>query len=331
MWSARLSPDGPTRDRVELASTGDQAPRHLVMSRGGRLACALTTSRSELAIVPLTSEGRPAGPLLEPWPGQTGRKTQLHFSPDGRTLAFTRSQAGVGREVWGLDVATGAARPLLPGADVTFLNGWFPQGEALLVSGRGAELKELLRAPLSGGRFEALLRRGGFGWARLLNPGQDVVYHEVAGGILNVHRARFDGGEVQVLTDDPQGVGWPVPSPDGKTLAVEMFRGNDAQLGLLPATGGVARALSRAPGQHWVHDWSPDGRRVLYAARRDGLWNVYWLDAETGREVRLTDQTQVREAVRTPAWSPRGDRVAFERIETTGGIWLFDLETAARP
>jgi Tol biopolymer transport system component len=104
-----------------------------------------------------------------------------------------------------------------------------------------------------------------------------------------------------------------------------MFRGNDTQLGLLSADGGVARALTRLPGQHWVHDWSQDGRRALYAGRRDGLWNVYWMDVETGEERRLTDHGRVRHAVRTPAWSPSGDRVAYERLETTGAVWLIEL------
>jgi Tol biopolymer transport system component len=53
------------------------------------------------------------------------------------------------------------------------------------------------------------------------------------------------------------------------------------------------------------------------------------MDVETGEERRLTDHGRVREAVRTPAWSPSGDRVAYERIETTGAIWLVELRGAA--
>ena len=68
------------------------------------------------------------------------------------------------------------------------------------------------------------------------------------------------------------------------------------------------------------------GRRVLYAARRDGLWNVYWTDVESGEERRLTDHGRVRDSVRTPAWSPRGDLVAYERLEAWGAVWLMDLD-----
>lgn len=329
IWSAPLAAAGePAGERAELLNTGDQAARHLAISREGRLACGLTSLVSELALVSLADDGSPAGPPTEPWPGATGRKVQLHFAPDGRTLAFARSQPGQGLEVWGLELGTGTARPLLPSADVSQLNGWFPEGDALLVTSRAPGAKALRREPLSGGRSETLADANAFGWARLLPPGNDVVYHAVTGGVLNVHRVRVDVGRPTALTDDPQGVGWPIPSPDGRTLAVEMFRGNDAQLGLLPADGGTPRAISRLPGQHWVHDWSPDGRRVLYAARRDGLWNVYWMDVDSGEERRLTDYGRVRDAVRSPAWSPAGDLVAFERIETSGAVWVIDLAPA---
>jgi Tol biopolymer transport system component/DNA-binding winged helix-turn-helix (wHTH) protein len=329
VWSAPLAgPFQPAAEASELLNTGDMAARHLAMSKDGRLACTLASLVSELVLVPLGRDFGPAAAPVEPWPGNTGRKLQLHFAPDGRTLAFARVQPGQPLEVFGLDLATNAARPLMSDAEPGQLGGFFPQGDALLVASRGAH-KALVRAPLDGGRRERLANAEGIGWARLLPSGREIVFQSTAGGILNVRRSRLDGGDARSLTDDPEGVGWPVPSPDGRTLAVEMFRGNDTQLGLLPADGGVARALTRLPGQHWVHDWSRDGRRALYAGRRDGLWNVYWMDVETGEERRLTDHGRVRDAVRTPAWSPSGDRVAYERLETTGAVWLVELRGSA--
>jgi hypothetical protein len=327
VWRASLpSGPGPAGPRTEVVNTGDQAARHLTMSRQGRLAYGLMLLSSELALLRLGPDGGVTGPATEPWPGATGRKIQLHFSRDGQKLAFARFQPGQGMEVWGLDLKTTTARPLLPAAEVTFLNGWFPNDEALLVTVPEGATKVLARAPLSGGRPENLLTTERMGWARLLPSGRDVVFHALTGGILNVYRSRVDGSETRRVTDDAHGVGWPVPSPDGQTLAVELFRGNDTQIGLLPVEGGPLRVLTHVPGQHWVHDWSPDGRRVLYAARRDDLWNVYWTDVETGEERRLTDHARVREAVRTPAWSARGDLVAYERLDAASAVWVLDLE-----
>jgi hypothetical protein len=331
VWSAAMPARGAVQERAEVATTGDQAARHLRISRDGRLACGLVSLTSEIALLPLTADGGAAGPASEPVAGLSGRKLQLHFSPDGRTLAFARTQPGQALELFGLDVRTGASRPLIPAtADLGFLNGWFPEGDALLVTTRGGEEKSLARAPLGGERAQALVPVQRMGWARLLPPGREAVYHAVLGGVLNVRRTALDGSGDRALTDDATGVGWPVPSPDGRTLAVEMFRGNDAQLGLLPAEGGTPRALTHVAGQHWGHDWSPDGKRVLYAARRDGLWNVYWMNVATGEERRLTDHARVRDAVRTPAWSPAGDRIAYERLEAASAVWVFELQETPR-
>lgn len=330
VWSAPVPPAGElVRERHEVVATGDQAACYLAMSRDGRLAAGLTVLTSELAFVSLTPDGSAAGPPSEPLAMLSGRKANLHFSPDGQTLAFGRVQSGQDVEVWGVD-RTGAPRQLLPGATLNFLNGWFPDGKSLFVTSRltKAGPRSLARAPLDGGPQRPLAQLEGMGWARLLPSGREMVYHGFEGGALNVWRSSLDGAGARALTHDEQAVGWPVPSPDGSTLMVEMFRGTDVQIGLMPADGSAPpRALTHLAGQHWGHDWSPDGRRVLYGARRDGLWNVYWMNVETGEERRLTDHARVRDSVRTPAWSPKGDRIAYERMEVTSGVWVFDLET----
>jgi len=327
VWQAALRPGAAgiagTGPVSELLNTGDQAARHLTVSREGRLAFGLVSLVSDIALLSVGRDGSPSGAPREPLPDASGRKRLLHFSRDGQTLGFARSQAGQGLEIWGLDLRTGSARALLPGADVGYFNGWFPGDEALFVTSRRP--KALLRAPLDGGRAESLPPAEAIGWPRLLPSGREFVYQAVTNGTLNVHRMRLDGGDARPLTDDPQGVGWPVPSPDGRTLAVEAFRGNDAQLGLLSAEGGVTRLVTRVPGQHWGHDWSPDGKKVLFAGRRDGLWNVYWIDVATGEERRLTDEGRVRDAVRTPTWSARGDTIAYERLQAESAVWVLDL------
>jgi Tol biopolymer transport system component/DNA-binding winged helix-turn-helix (wHTH) protein len=327
VWQAPYEPGAArTGARSSVVGTGDHAPRHLTVSRTGRLAFGLTFLTSEIAVLPLQKDGSAAGPPAVPWPGGVGRKLYLQFSRDGRTLAFTRSQPGQAREIWGVDVASGAARVLVPALEVGFLSGYFPDDQDLLVASQGTT-KRLLRVPLSGGRPEPLMPAETMGWARLLPPGQEVVFHSVVDGTLDVHRVRLDGTGSRRLTQDGQGAGWPVPSPDGRTVAVELFRGNDTQIALIPAEGGATpRVLTSLPGQHWIHDWSPDGRRVLYSARRESLWNIYWMDVASGEEHRLTDQGRVRDAVRTPAWSPVGDRIAYEQVEVTAGVWVVDLE-----
>jgi Tol biopolymer transport system component len=139
------------------------------------------------------------------------------------------------------------------------------------------------------------------------------------------------GGEARRLTDDAEGIGWPVWSPDGRQVAVEMMRGGDTRIGLLPAAGGAVREIVSTPGQNWPHSFSPDGRRLAFAGQRRGVWNVYWAPSDGGRERRLTDYDSPALYVRYPDWSPLGDRIAYEYAESVSTVWLTELPPAVRP
>jgi dipeptidyl aminopeptidase/acylaminoacyl peptidase len=77
--------------------------------------------------------------------------------------------------------------------------------------------------------------------------------------------------------------------------------------------------------------WSPDARRlVLSAIDKSGDNDLYVLDTETGALDRLTrDYYDDRD----PAWSPRGDRIAFSSDRTSYGrggkynLFLYDLNS----
>jgi TolB protein len=60
--------------------------------------------------------------------------------------------------------------------------------------------------------------------------------------------------------------------------------------------------------------WSPDGRRIAFDSNRDGKFlNIYLLELNTGKVIRLTD-TKANDI--TPAWSPDGRRLAFTSDRT---------------
>ena len=58
--------------------------------------------------------------------------------------------------------------------------------------------------------------------------------------------------------------------------------------------------------------WSPDGRKIAFASRRDGLdLDVYVMNADGSSVVRLTNAKGDDNA---PAWSPDGTRIVFQSI-----------------
>jgi Tol biopolymer transport system component/DNA-binding winged helix-turn-helix (wHTH) protein len=326
---ARLGPDGEASEQAEeLLDTGSDTARHLALSRDGRrLAFAMTSMSSSVLSLPLTAEGAPAGPPVPITRDSRGRKVAPVYSPDGHRVAYLTFRTGEGSEVWVVDTRNGEASQILPSmlVDSIALPDWFPAGDRLGVVTKTGEDLRYLSVSLTGETHKMLDLTGDVGHARLLRDGSGVVFHSQRDGRLNVWRADFDGGALRQLTTDSEGAGWPVPSPDGRLVAIELFRGPDTtQVALIPSSGGPPRAITSTPGQHWAHGWSPDGRRISFVGRHDGAWNVYWVSLD-GEERRLTDYTDVRTFVRYPAWSPQGDRIAYERTEMKADLWVMEL------
>ncbi len=84
--------------------------------------------------------------------------------------------------------------------------------------------------------------------------------------------------------------------------------------------------LSRLTNNPWddMHPaLSPDGKRLAYTSRRNGYWDLYILDLETGKQARLTDTADYEGA---PTWSPDGLWIAYERY-TGAGLDIFIVPT----
>ncbi len=56
-------------------------------------------------------------------------------------------------------------------------------------------------------------------------------------------------------------------------------------------------------------EWSPDGGSIAYASRRDGNWELYVLDVQSGSNTRVTYDLAYESA---PSWSPDGQWLAYE-------------------
>jgi len=64
---------------------------------------------------------------------------------------------------------------------------------------------------------------------------------------------------------------------------------------------------------------------MLFAARRDAVWNVGWV-SRVSREVKMVTRfTDPHSWVRGPQWDETNRRIVFERAETAGRIWTVTL------
>ena len=125
------------------------------------------------------------------------------------------------------------------------------------------------------------------------------------------------------LTMTPGVEGEPAVSSDGSIVFVR-GRGPGADLWLRTPRGDERRLTRDAGADRWPAV-SPDGRRVVYSATRDGTSRVHIMDI-SGANDRVLVANQPGEY---PRWSPDGARIAFTSGGQRPGVWMASVDGAA--
>ena len=115
-------------------------------------------------------------------------------------------------------------------------------------------------------------------------------------------------------------------SPDGTRLAVVIVgtQGN-SDIWVTDSAGGENTRLTFDPGVDTSPAWSPDGKRVAFAASRNGRRDIYVKNADGSGEEQLllhTDQDKF-----PTSWSHDGRFLLFESLyaKTRDDIWVLPL------
>ncbi len=305
-----------------LTEVGFGTSRHLAVSRDGRrLAFSALRMSSNLWRVGLEPGARP-----RPLTSESGRNARPVYSPDGRFLAFDRWQSGTNPDVWVMAADGSGARAAVAHHAIDTVPNWTPDGRALVFVSDRLGRPAVWSAAAAGGQERLVTElQADSDWVRLSPDGRSLAFaRRGSDGIVNVWRAELSGGAPRQLTFDGEFAGFPAWSPDGRLLALQLRRGEDAHVAVMPSEGGAIEQITREPGQHWPYSFSPDGRSVAYAGLHDGVWNAYRVDYRTRVEQRLTRYEKLNAYVRYPAFSPQGDALVYEYAETTGNVWILD-------
>jgi Tol biopolymer transport system component len=229
------------------------------------------------------------GSGLRPVPG-THEALGPVLSPDGRTIAFTRSidretpttvggerwdEGFHGSSIWTLDLLTGARRQLTPWRDgLTYSASSFsPDGLTLLATYEDPEL-------VSESQPVALALKGGI-TRRILDDGSEAVY-----------------------------------SPDGSKIALFRGVGNRAvsDLFVLDVASRSLRRLTRTPDREEVFaSWDPSGERIAFArfppGHQDWAGSIVQVNADGSCEDEVLTAKR-RVVLSGVAWQPGPGREA---------------------
>ncbi len=142
-----------------------------------------------------------------------------------------------------------------------------------------------------------------------------------ANGPLDVFVSATVGGDPICLVQSPADDFSPRWSPDNRWIAFVSGRDGTTGLYLVAPLGGPVRRLVETDlevlGEEimyalGVQPWSPDGRRLVFARRRDDQVALWIVDIDTGSETRLTNPSPGQIDAQ-PSWSFDGRWIAFLR------------------
>jgi Tol biopolymer transport system component/DNA-binding winged helix-turn-helix (wHTH) protein len=329
--------------RVDLASAGAKGKPRILFSReesvvrypsispdGNHLLYAAVTTRSNLASLRLSPETHEPLGAPEHLTHYTNERNYMpRFSPDGSTIAFERFSAGRESDIWLIDPDGSNDRPLTTSPGYEYRPRWSFDGKRIFFGALDEKWRHSLWSVSIADRRETFERSLPplMGQWEISPDGRTVAFNSSkVGSVVNLWVAPMDDLDKWTqLTFDEEMMGFPLWSPDGTRLALQVQRGSDTQVGVVSLHDREVQLLTDEPGTRWGGSWSRDGERYAYAALRDDRWNLWWVSLADRKERRLTDYSLARSFVRYPAWSPRGDQIVFEYADTTGDIWLVQL------
>ena len=313
---------------VEIVGPGLGRYKRLTISADGKkLAYGMLAIKSNLWTVPLNAKPTEAAEPVALTRDTSYRNSSPVFSPDGTRIAYHVTRVGTQADVYVMSADGKNQTQLTTNPETDQRPSWFPDGEQIAYLSERQGRDEMWAMNLKSGRERKLFGLSqDITFPQLSPDAKQVAFNSKKSGTTNLWVVSVGGGEPKQLTFDKEAMGFPCWSPDSKYIAFEMKRGDDNFLAIIPSSGGEVVQLNTGRGQSWAFSFSRDGDKIGFAGFRDGYWNVFWYSRSTKEERQVTHYKKLNAFVRYPSWSPLGNQIVYEYAETTGNIWMIDVE-----
>lgn len=136
-----------------------------------------------------------------------------------------------------------------------------------------------------------------------------IAFVSKAGSRYRLHVADWDGENVQTALTSPEPIISPKWSPDGARLAYVSFESKKPVVYVSTLSNGQRQAVANFKGSNSAPAWSPDGRTLAVTLTRDGLSQLYLIDADGGGSPRRVTSSSGIDT--EPTFSPDGRQIYF--------------------
>jgi serine/threonine-protein kinase len=134
-------------------------------------------------------------------------------------------------------------------------------------------------------------------------------------------------GKTTVLRSTPANWSNPGFSPDGERLAVDLFDGSQADVWTYDIARDTMTRLTFDAADDLRPVWSPDGRRIAFASKREkGPFSLYWQRADGTGEVQLL--VKGTNDLFPGSFHPSGKFLAYFELDgkTAGNLFILPIE-----
>jgi Tol biopolymer transport system component len=278
---------------LAAAGTGSSAPRaHHV--RNGLIVFSSYRAYDEngAQIYTITAAGKRARRLTR----TPANDTTPQWSPDGRSIAFTRTpDLTAPSSIWVMTATGKNLKQVTPPGMNAYGPSWAPDGKRLAFSGEHG----LAILDLATGKVRDVPGGGGGAWSP---NGRRIAF--VDG--YQIYTIRPDGTGLTRITKNRADYGSLSWSPDGTRLVTTIpgptLGPKVPNLVIVKLNG--ARKVLRAPANAVNPEWSPDGKRIAFSADpivREGDYDIYAINVTSGN---VRDVTTDSLGSDYPDWQP---------------------------
>jgi Tol biopolymer transport system component len=325
---------GPERNIGEVYPRGPGSEfmlgPYLSWSQDGKslVVCDRRSTKEPLSLYLLSIESGEKRRLTSP-PAQLFGDSGPTFSPDGRTLAFTRIVDFGACDLYVLSLSSGLT-PVGEPKRLTFGNwgvtspSWTADGHAIVFANLSAVGSRLWRIDLSSTLRQHVEPRplsslGSYiaGPAISRDGSRLAFMHQLFhASIVRVAASESDRSSLGIKhlisssRDDMQ----PQFSPDGREIAFISSRSGTRELWVCNIDGSNAVQLTSLRAvQLTTPRWSPDGKRIVFDSNATGEFDIYATGTNGGTAQRITTHPANDG---NPSWSHDGGWIYFDSART---------------
>jgi TolB protein len=296
-----LPPESDPEYRMEVHRLSDEIARWASGTAG--LAATRFLYVTNGRVYRIDSDGEQAVPLT----AEGATALSPVWSPDGRTIAYTRLEGGRGGVI--VQSLAGGGSQVAPGAQsgLNITPAFAPDGRTLAFARSDESGTDIFTANVVDRCCAQRLTVGRY--ADNLSPtfspdGRRIAFVSTRSGPPQIYVMAANGTDQELLAPFDYGAtgasNAPEWSPDGARVVFHRDVSRSPQIFLVDVAGRRVTQLTSS-GRNEDPTWGPDGRHIAFISDRTGRRQIWIIDTETGR----VRQLQTPGAARLPAWSRR--------------------------